>query len=132
MTPDASVIVAAFGAWHGRHAEVIESIRGLNDLVAHAELEAYSVLTRLPERFRATGPFVARYLSERFPGARLSLDEVERRALVGRLAAEGITGGAVYDALITATASAHGHELLTLDARAARVYERAGAHFRLL
>ncbi|MGI8597599.1 MAG: PIN domain-containing protein [Thermoleophilaceae bacterium] len=124
--------MSASAAWHHRHVDAAQAAHGLVDLVAHAELEAYSVLTRLPERFRAPAPAVARYLSERFPGERLSLDEVERPALVGRLAGQGITGGAVYDALIAATASAHGHELLTLDARAARVYARVGAQFRLL
>ena len=127
MTPDSSVIVAASGAWHGRHVDAVEAVRGLVDVVAHAELEAFSVLTRLPGRFRAPASAVAQYLAERFPGTRMSLDEAERATLVRRLASEGIAGGAIYDGLIAATASAHGHELLTLDARAARLYERLGA-----
>lgn len=132
MTPDASVIVAASAPWHGRHGEAARAVRGLADLVAHAELEAYSVLTRLPEGFRAVAPAVAQYLAERFPGRRMSLDEPERATLVSRLAGEGIAGGAVYDALIALTARAHDRELLTLDARAVGVYERLGARFVLL
>ncbi|HLL86835.1 MAG TPA: hypothetical protein VK387_05955 [Thermoleophilaceae bacterium] len=47
-TADASAIVAAFASWHEKHTTAVERISDVTELVAHAELEAYSVLTRLP------------------------------------------------------------------------------------
>jgi len=107
-------------------------LRGIADLVAHAELETYSVLTRLPAPSRADPQLVAEYLRRRHPGARLVLDARSRRSLVGDLGARGLAGGRVYDALIAATAAHHGHELLSCDLRAANVYERLGTEFQLL
>lgn len=45
---------------------------------------------------------------------------------------QGIAGGAVYDALIAATAAEHRAELLSWDRRAAANYERYGVRFALL
>ena len=44
----------------------------------------------------------------------------------------GIAGGATYDALIAWVARSHGRELVSLDQRAARTYERIGVEYRLL
>ena len=132
MTPDSSVIVAAFAPWHERHPEAVEAIRGIDDLVSHAELEAYSVLTRLAAPGRAPATLTAEYLPVRFTGARLVLDQSRRAGLVSRLAPLGIAGGAVYDALIALTASSYELTLLTCDARAAVVYQRVGAPFKPL
>ncbi len=129
MTPDSSVLVAAFGAWHERHEAAVRALRGLSHLVAHAELEAYSVLTRLPGPYRAPAAIVAEYFRDRFTGARLVLGGEDRSAFVLQLAEARVTGGAVYDALIAATAKAHGLRLLTCDARATVVYARLGASF---
>ena len=126
MTPDSSVVIAAFASWNRHHEAAIEALdeHRVHDLVAHAELESYSVLTRLPEPFRAEPELVAQYLHEDYPGRRMVLPERERRSLVRRLASLSISGGAVYDALAAATATHHGHALLTCDRRAASVYSR--------
>lgn len=102
------------------------------DLVAHAELETYSVLTRLPSPFRVRPETVAEYLRRRHPGARLVLPPARRKSLVDELARLGLAGGSVYDALIAATAAHHGHPLVTCDRRATTVYDCLGARFELL
>lgn len=127
MTPDSSVVVAAFASWNRHHDAAVQALGDARDLVAHAELESYSVLTRLPEPFRAEPGLVARYLREDFPGARLVLPERERQTLVEKLARLSISGGAIYDATVARTAACHGHRLLSCDRRAAPIYERLGA-----
>ncbi|MFZ1153614.1 MAG: PIN domain-containing protein, partial [Solirubrobacteraceae bacterium] len=126
MTPDSSVVIAAFASWSEKHEAAMGALDDLRDLVAHVELEAYSVLTRLPEPLRAEPGLVSEYLREDFSGARMILPEAERRALVQRLADLSISGGAVYDASVAATADHHGRTLLSCDLRAARTYEKLG------
>lgn len=123
------MIVAAFARWHARHDAAREALSGVTDLVAHAELEAYSVLTRLPAPHRAPSKVVADFLRQRFPGSRLALPSRDRLRLVPDLASRDLTGGAVYDALIAATAMAHEYELLTCDRRASTVYRTVGARW---
>jgi predicted nucleic acid-binding protein len=48
----------------------------------------------------------------------------EHLALVKASAVEGLAGGAIYDALIAATARHAGARLLTRDLRARAVYDR--------
>ena len=126
MTPDSSVVIAAFASWNEKHEVSVEALGDVRDLVAHVELEAYSVLTRLPEPLRAEPSLVAEYLREDFWGDRLTLPEHELRALVTRLAGLSISGGAVYDANVAATAHHHGRTLLSCDRRAARTYDKLG------
>ena len=132
MTPDSSVVIAAFAGWNEQHKAAVRALGDVRDLVAHVELEAYSVLTRLPEPFRASPGLVAQYLREDFSGARMVLPERERRALVERLAGLSISGGAVYDAVVATTADHHGRCLLSCDQRAARTYERLGIEVEYL
>ena len=96
-------------------------------IAAHAALEAYSVLTRLPPPHRAPVEAVARFLEDTFADRVYPLPESEYRGLVARFARYGITGGATYDALIAAVARFREAELLTCDERAARTYQRLGA-----
>jgi predicted nucleic acid-binding protein len=126
VTPDSSVVVAAFASWNRHHEAAIDALveNGIGDLVAQAELESYSVLTRLPEPFRAEPALVAEYLHADYPGRRMVLPERERRYLVRRLASRSIAGGAVYDGIVAATAAHHGHGLLSCDRRAAFSYNR--------
>jgi predicted nucleic acid-binding protein len=126
VTPDSSVVIAAFASWNRQHEAAVEALEenGVHDLLAHAELEAYSVLTRLPDPFRAEPALVAEYLHKDYPGRRMVLPERERRNLLRRLASLSIAGGAVYDAMTAATAAHHGHSLLSCDRRAASVYSR--------
>ena len=119
---DTSIVVAAFGSWHENHALAVSRLRHDAALTAHTALEAYSVLTRLPEPFRADPGVVAEFLRQTFPRASLTLSPAAQRALPGQLSRLGITGGRAYDALIALTARAAGARLLTLDARALATY----------
>lgn len=126
MTPDSSVVIAAFASWNEHHEAALRALRDTRDLVAHVELETYSVLTRLPEPFRAEPAVVAQYLREDFSGRRLMLPEPRQRKLLDRLARQSISGGAVYDAIVALTAAHHDHPLLSCDRRASRTYDRLG------
>lgn len=126
---DSSVVVASFGAWHEHHEPARKTLSEDPRLPAHAALEAYSVLTRLPDPFRAEPAVVAEFLRRTFLTARL---QAAADGLPERLAGIGICGGAVYDALIAFTAAAAGAELLTLDRRALLTYERCQVRARLL
>jgi predicted nucleic acid-binding protein len=44
----------------------------------------------------------------------------------------GVRGGALYDALIAATAVRHDADLLSADSRARATYDAMGAHARYL
>jgi predicted nucleic acid-binding protein len=129
---DSSVVVASFGPWHEHHKIAHAVLAERPRLPAHAGLEVYSVLTRLPEPFRAEPSVVAEFLARTFTERRLALEPDEHAALPTRLAALGIAGGAVYDALIGFTASAAGAELYTLDRRALVNYQRCQVPVRLL
>jgi predicted nucleic acid-binding protein len=126
QTPDSSVVVAAFASWNPYHDAAIEALGDARDLVAHAEIESYSVLTRLPEPMRAAPVLVAEYLRDDYSGKRMVLPEAQRRTLVARLARLSISGGAVYDAIVASTAAHHGYRLLSCDRRAASTYDRLG------
>jgi predicted nucleic acid-binding protein len=132
QTPDSSVVIAAFASWNQHHELALEALGEATDLVAHAELESYSVLTRLPEPFRAEPALVADYLREDYPGKRMILPESERRTLVSRFARLSIAGGAVYDAMVAATAAHHGYRLLSCDRRAHATYDRIGVEVEYL
>lgn len=129
---DTSVIVAAFGGWHEHHEPARAVLSRESRLPAHAALEAYSVITRLPEPFRAEPAVVVEFLRRTFPSPRLSLAADQQAQLPERLCAAGIAGGAVYDGMVALTASAGGAELVTLDRRALETYRRCGASARLL
>lgn len=100
-------------------------------LSGHAVFETFSVLTRLPPPSRRTPGAVARLLTHNFPGpCFLSAHGAER--LQARLASLGIAGGAVYDALVAATAAEHGITLVTRDRRAAETYRTLDIDFELI
>jgi predicted nucleic acid-binding protein len=126
VTADSSVVIAGFASWHRHHEAALKVLRGVSDLVAHAEVESYSVLTRLPEPFQIAPGEMAGYLRQRYPGRRMVLPESARGDLVARLARLSIAGGAVYDAIVAATAAHHGYRLLSCDRRAASTYDRLG------
>jgi predicted nucleic acid-binding protein len=128
---DSSVVIAGFASWHERHAEARKILGQQSRLVAHAALETYSVLTRLPPPHRAQADLVARFLRSRFPDGLLCLPEHRQQGLVSMLAKRQIMGGQVYDALIGLTAAEYGATLLSFDQRAALVYEAVGARVDL-
>lgn len=129
---DSTVVVAGFASWHERH----ETARAVLDegprLVAHAALESYSVLTRLPPPHRAPAGLVVEFLRQRFPEPYLAPSDTTYRDLITELATSRIVGGACYDALIARTAAEHDVTLITCDGRAAGTYEAIGVTARLI
>lgn len=126
---DSSVAVPAIIGWHEFHEAAAEAAVGAS-IPAHALLETYSVLTRMPGRLAPAD--VGAVLSGRFPDELiLPAGPGLARSTAAKAAEVGLHGGAVYDALIGWTAVEHGAVLVTLDARAASTYERAGveAHY---
>jgi predicted nucleic acid-binding protein len=75
---------------------------------------------------------VERFLRERFPEPLLPLPPVAHRALLGLAVRAGLAGGAIYDALVAATAKRASASLLTRDRRAAPTYEAVGVRYELL
>ena len=62
----------------------------------------------------------------------VSLSTEGQRKLVHGAAALGISGGAIYDAVIGATCAQAGLKLVTLDARARPAYAVLGVTYELL
>ncbi len=125
---DTSVAIPLLVATHREHAAVVGWCAGRDmALSGHAVAETYSVLTRLPGDLRLLPEDAARLLRERF-SAPLPLSHKVAVKLPDRLCALGISGGAVYDALVGLAAAEHGAELATRDARARGTYEAVGAH----
>lgn len=102
--------------------------RGLS---GHAAVELLSVLTRLPPPQRLTPVAAYRLSVTNFPETRfLSAEGIER--LLHQLAHAGLTGGAVYDGLVGATAREHELPLITCDKRAEPTYRALGVTYQLL
>lgn len=129
---DTSVVIAAFASWHEAHDRAAALLARRPRLPAHVILETYSVLTRLPPPHRAAPDLVDRFLTASFPAAPLSLPGSAQRSLVALAAKSGLTGGAIYDLLVAATAKRAKAKLLTRDRRAVTVYEAAGVDFEFL
>ncbi len=123
---DSSCIVAAVCGWHEQHAVAARALeRRLTAgdrlvVAAHALVEAYAVLTRLPAPHRLAPADAWALLEANFvSGAEIAaLSGSAQVALLRRLSHAGIAGGLTYDALIAASAR-HGKaaELLTFNRR---------------
>ena len=129
---DTSVVVAAFASWHEGHRSAEAVLAREPAVPAHVLVEAYSVLTRLPPPHRAPSSIVTVFLAQRFRKAPLTLPARAWPRLLGLAAELGVTGGAVYDALVAATARHAGATLLTRDRRAIAVYEKVGVPYELV
>jgi predicted nucleic acid-binding protein len=127
------VVVAAALPWHEDHAAVRKTLpRARTTAIAQVLVEAYSVLTRLPPMQRVPAALARDYLRETFVLPPLVLQREGYERLIELAVAQGITGGAVYDAIVAATAREAGATLLTLDRRAIPIYERVGTAYRFL
>ncbi len=129
---DTSVVVAGFASWHEGHRSAVAALARKPRVPAHVLVEAYSVLTRLPPPHRAPADLVATFLAERFSEPALLLPARAHRELIETSASAGLAGGAVYDALIAATARHAGATLLTRDQRARSVYDRMNVRYELV
>ncbi len=100
-------------------------------MTAHAALETYSVLTRLPGDARLSLEDASTLIAERFDP--IIAPEADTAALLVRTLSEmGIGGGAAYDALIGLTAKQAGATLLTRDARARTTYLAVGVEHEVV
>lgn len=123
---DTSVAVAVVVADHEHHEGVLAKLAGRRlGLAGHAAFETFSVLTRLPPPARRSPATVGSILATSFPETRF-LGADAAAELVERLASAGIAGGAVYDALVAATAVEHELPLVTRDRRALDTYRALG------
>jgi predicted nucleic acid-binding protein len=129
---DSGVVIAAFATWHEHHAIARKAMASRPRLIAHAAVESYSVLTRLPPPHRASPGIVHAFITERFTEPFLTLSETGYQELLATIAAGKILGGPAYDALIAFTAAEHGATLLSLDQRAATTYRTVGAQVEQL
>ncbi|MCL4813543.1 MAG: PIN domain-containing protein [Vicinamibacteraceae bacterium] len=123
---DTSCIVAAVCSWHERHAVVAAEIeRRLDEgarmtIPAHALVEAYAVLTRLPAPHRLAPADAWALVKANFvDGVRVvALPAAAHARLLARLAVAGTAGGRTYDALIAEQVGRAGTDvLLTLNSR---------------
>lgn len=129
---DTSIAIALIVADHRAHASTVAAVRGKRlGLSGHAWFETYSVLTRLPPGARRSPTDVLRVLAHDFPGTRF-LTERAAAGLRDELPRLGIAGGAVYDALVGATARHYGLQLISRDRRAIGIYDALGVQLVLV
>lgn len=123
---DTSVAVPLLLRSHDAHNQVRAAI-GDRDLVltAYSLAETYSVLTRLPGDARVAPADAAALIEANF-GPPLVSDPATVDALPRVLAAAGVAGGAVYDAVVALAAREHEVPLGTRDARAMGTYAAVG------
>lgn len=129
---DTSAAIALVVEDHEAHAATLAAVRGRRlGLAGHAWFETFSVLTRLPGGRRRSPADAEALLAHDFPmTAFLAADAA--RALAREFAHVGVSGGAVYDALVGAAARQHGQPLLSGDARAQPTYAALGVHVLLI
>jgi len=129
---DTSAAIALMVEDHDAHVATLDAVRGRRlGLAGHAWFETYSVLTRLPAGLRRSPADALRLLAGDFPASRF-LGEAEAADLGAELARLGISGGAIYDALVAAAARQHRLPLVSADARARPVDEALGAEIELI
>ncbi len=134
---DTSSLVAAFVEAHPAHSAawnwLEQALEGAHTgLVAtHTLAELYAVLTRLPLRPSIPPATALKLIEEnlhRFPSVALSTTDY--RSVLKRLAKLGLSGGAVYDALIAQAAlKARADGLVTLNPTH---FQRLGAEIAAL
>lgn len=129
---DTSIVIAAFAPWHEAHEAARRAVTPEVVLPAHVVTETYAVLTRMPEPFRMDAKTVAEYLERQWGGRIIAPDAELYESLPAAVATPGVIGGSTYDALVGLTAHRFGHQLLSLDLRAERVYRSLGIDYRLL
>jgi predicted nucleic acid-binding protein len=129
---DTSIAVALTVADHEHHETTFQALskRRLG-LAGHAAFETFSVLTRLPPPARRTPATVARLLAAEFPHSRF-LSVKGAAWLLCELHELGIAGGAVYDALVGASARQHDMTLATRDRRAIETYRALDVRLELV
>jgi predicted nucleic acid-binding protein len=133
IAPDSSVVIAALAPWHEAHRSARLALSGDDArLPAHVAFETTSALSRMPEGHRIAPAVVLEALERGFPAPWLSMDAESQRDALRRAVHAGTRGGAIYDALIAATAASHEAEVLSADRRALGTYQAMGVSVRLV
>ncbi len=135
LTCDTSVVVAALSAWHVDNATARDALKRVDWLGAHVLAETVSVLSRLPHGHAVTlqeAAALVRQVAAAQPTTPRQLRADRYLLTFGALGSAGLGGGAVYDAIVGATAREHDATLLSLDRRAQRTYVAVGAAFEAL
>lgn len=128
---DTSVCVPAVLSWHPDHEACRRAAAGAA-VPAHALLETYAVLTRLPAPHRVAADVAHQVLAAWFPPSRVLNGRRASGEVLSLLAGAGLGGGSTYDALIGLTAVDHGAVLVTKDARSVRTLAALDVPHRLL
>ncbi|MDQ6777900.1 MAG: PIN domain-containing protein [Actinomycetota bacterium] len=123
IAPDSSVTIAAAAPWHVAHEVAATALAAEPpSLIAHVAYETTAAMSRMPEGQRLAATVVVEWLERRFQDRWLILPASATRRALQTAVKHGIRGGALYDALIAATAAHNKHTLLSADRRAAPVY----------
>jgi predicted nucleic acid-binding protein len=129
---DTSAAMAKVDLDNPLHPAIEAAVAGRRlGLSGHAAFEFFSVVTRLPPPKRQSEAATARLMAREFPESRWGSAEAAAR-LVDEFAAEGVGGGAVYDALVAAAAREHGLVLVSCDVRARATYAAMGVDYLLV
>lgn len=129
---DTSVAVAALDSAHAAHHVCRRAVQSRHPgLAGHAAFETLSVLTRMPGQLSIDASAASDIISRVFPVVHWLGSEASAK-LLSRLGVVGITGGAIYDALVGEAARIHGCVLLTRDMRARRTYDLLGVEHEVL
>ncbi len=130
---DTSVAVPLIVSDHVSHEQVRGALidRPRRGLAGHAAFETLSVLTRMASPHRLSATATLRAIAHNFPATR-HLGADAAADLQTTLAALGISGGAVYDALVGAVAQEQDVVLVTRDRRALSTYRALDIRVELL
>lgn len=138
---DTSVLVAAFVGRHPRHTVAMRCYQAAlapkNNLLvaAHSLAELYAVLTRLPSRPRITGGVARSLIRDNVsrPARIVTLSGSDYASAIDRMADKGLTGGAVFDALVAQAAiKADAKRLFTFNrSDFVRVWPEAGERLQV-
>jgi predicted nucleic acid-binding protein len=133
IAPDSSVVIAALAPWHEVHGSARAALaQDEARLPAHVAFETTSALSRMPKGRRIAPRVVLEALQSAFPQPWLALDGADLRDTLRRAVEAGVRGGALYDALIAATAAKHDAEVLSADRRALGTYRAMGVQVRFV
>jgi predicted nucleic acid-binding protein len=125
---DTSVLVAAILRQHMHHqtslAVYLKAEKKTACCAAHTLAEVYSALTHMPAAQRMASDQALFFINEiRQRLTIITLNEEDYASTIASAAAEGVTGGTIYDALLAKCA---------LKANASTIYTWDLGHFRLL
>jgi predicted nucleic acid-binding protein len=127
IAPDSSVTIAAAAPWHVAHDAAVAALAAEPpSLISHVAFETTAALSRMPEGQRLAPALVLEWLELRFSSEWLTLSGAATRRALRTAVEHGIRGGALYDALIAATARHHRHTLISADRRASPAYSALG------